>query len=157
MGNYDEWEMEALHPRSVDARLAEEQYRLAAKAHAKVMGEANRAANLRQSLYRYYGMRERPLVAGVFLDITNEEVRVIAEIVGQEAREARDCSTFVAQRLERLTSLLLKAAAEMDREAQEDHLSHRGHWDANGSGDWHCSEHQLPGCACLAVYGEDQP
>lgn len=42
-----------------------------------------------------------------------------------------------------------------DYDEQEDHLGHRGHWDANGSGDWHCSEHQLPGCACLATYGED--
>lgn len=34
-------------------------------------------------------------------------------------------------------------------EATTDHFDHRGHWDANGSGDWHCSEHREPGCDCI--------
>jgi hypothetical protein len=33
------------------------------------------------------------------------------------------------------------------------HLNHRGHWDAQGSGDWHCSEHRE--CSCIP--GFDRP
>jgi hypothetical protein len=35
--------------------------------------------------------------------------------------------------------------------ADDDHLDHRGHWDACGTGDWHCSEHCA--CACLPATG----
>ena len=28
-------------------------------------------------------------------------------------------------------------------------VNHRGHWDANGTGDWHCSEHRQPDCNCI--------
>ena len=41
-----------------------------------------------------------------------------------------------------------------DGEPFTDHTDHRGHWDANGSGDWHCSEHREPGCTCIAWEAE---
>lgn len=37
------------------------------------------------------------------------------------------------------------------RRFRADHTGHRGHWDNAGTGDWHCSEHREPGCACLPV------
>jgi len=39
----------------------------------------------------------------------------------------------------------------------DDHTGHRSHWDADGTGDSHCSEHQEPGCACLPWPDEPDP
>lgn len=125
MSDWTERTLADLHPRSVDARLAEAQ----AKQHDHE-GTPSREvcapcydAQVPATLYQYYGMKDRPKMVGAFLFITNEDMRVIAEIVGQEAREARDCEdgdllqNFVASRLEWLVEHLLAKAAEMDKEA----------------------------------------
>ena len=71
-------------------------------------------------LFRYYGMTERPVCVGAFLEVTNEDVRVIAELLGKESREAADADCpEVASALDILSDHLLRKAAEMDREAAE--------------------------------------
>jgi hypothetical protein len=71
-------------------------------------------------LVRYYGMAERPICVGAFLEITNEDMRVIAELLGKESREAADADCpEVASALDVLSDRLLRKAAEMDAEAAE--------------------------------------
>lgn len=69
-------------------------------------------------LFRYYGMAERPICVGAFLEVTNEDLRVIAELLGKESREAADADCpEVASALETLADRLLRKAAELDAEA----------------------------------------
>jgi hypothetical protein len=71
-------------------------------------------------LFRHYGMPERPICVGAFLEISNEDVRVIAELLGKESREAADADCpEVASALDILADRLLRKAAEMDAEAAE--------------------------------------
>ena len=71
-------------------------------------------------LFRYYGMTERPVCVGAILEVTNEDVRVIVELLGKESREAADADCpEVASALDILSDRLLRKAAEMDREAAE--------------------------------------
>ena len=73
-------------------------------------------------LFRYYGMTERPICVGAFLEVTNEELRVIAEIVGKESRDAADADCpEIASALDILSDRLLRRAAEMDTEAAGHH------------------------------------
>ena len=71
-------------------------------------------------LFRHYGMTERPVCIGAFLEVTNEDLRVIAELLGKEARDAADADYLkVASALNTLSDYLLRKAAAMDREAAE--------------------------------------
>lgn len=69
-------------------------------------------------LLAYYGFRDRPLVVGTMLYVTNEEMRVMAELVGNEASEAREAEhPHIADFLINLSDRLLAAAEQMDAEA----------------------------------------